>query len=29
VISHDGGRWKIESWGDVSHLPQELAMDDS
>ncbi len=29
VISHGGGRWKIESWGDVSHLPQELAMDDS
>lgn len=29
VISHDGGRWKIESWGDVSHLPQELAMDDT
>jgi probable phosphoglycerate mutase len=29
VISHDSGRWKIESWGDVSHLPQELAMDDS
>jgi len=29
VISHNGGRWNIESWGDVSHLPQELAMDDS
>lgn len=29
VISHAGGRWRIESWGDVSHLPQELAMDDS
>jgi 2,3-bisphosphoglycerate-dependent phosphoglycerate mutase len=29
VISHDGGRWSIESWGDISHLPQELAMDDS
>jgi len=29
VISHAGGRWNIESWGDVSHLPQELAMDDS
>ncbi|HEX9451771.1 MAG TPA: histidine phosphatase family protein [Burkholderiales bacterium] len=29
VISHDGGRWKIESWGDISHLPQELAMDDT
>lgn len=29
VISHDGRRWKIESWGDISHLPQELAMDDT
>ena len=29
VISHDGRRWKIESWGDISHLPEELAMDDS
>jgi probable phosphoglycerate mutase len=29
VLSHDGGCWKIESWGDVSHLPQELAMDDT
>ncbi len=29
VISHDGGRWNIESWGDVSHLPRELAMDDT
>ena len=29
VISHDGRHWRIESWGDVSHLPQELAMDDT
>ena len=29
VISHSGGRWNIESWGDISHLPQELAMDDT
>jgi probable phosphoglycerate mutase len=29
VISNHDGRWKIESWGDVSHLPQELAMDDT
>ena len=29
AISHSGGRWKIELWGDVSHLPQELAMDDT
>ena len=28
VISHHAGHWKIESWGDVMHLPQELAMDD-
>lgn len=28
VISHDGRRWALQSWGDVSHLPQELAMDD-
>ena len=28
VISHDGRRWSLQSWGDVSHLPQELAMDD-
>lgn len=28
VISHDGRRWGVQSWGDVSHLPQELAMDD-
>ena len=29
MISHHGGRWEIGAWGDVSHLPQELAMDDS
>ena len=29
VISVNGGRWTIESWGDISHLPQELAMDDT
>ena len=29
VISHDTGRWKVDSWGDISHLPQELALDDS
>jgi 2,3-bisphosphoglycerate-dependent phosphoglycerate mutase len=28
VLRHRGGVWTIESWGDVSHLPQELAMDD-
>lgn len=29
VISNDGRRWHIETWGDISHLPQELAMDDT
>ena len=29
VMSVNGGRWTIESWGDISHLPQELAMDDT
>lgn len=29
VLRHRGGAWTIESWGDVSHLPQELAMDDT
>ena len=29
VLCHDDRGWRIESWGDVSHLSQELAMDDS
>ena len=29
VLRHRGGVWTIESWGDVSHLPLELAMDDT
>lgn len=29
VVCHDDRGWRIESWGDVSHLPQELAMDDT
>lgn len=29
ILSHDKQRWRIDSWGDVSHLPRELAMDDS
>jgi probable phosphoglycerate mutase len=29
VLRHRGGVWTVESWGDVSHLPQELAMDDT
>ena len=28
VLRHRGG-WIVESWGDVSHLPQELVMDDT
>jgi len=29
VLRHRSGVWTIESWGDVSHLPREPAMDDS
>ena len=29
VVTYDDGHWRIESWGDIRHLPQELAMDDS
>ena len=29
ILIHDRGRWEIAAWGDVSHLPQELAMDDT
>ena len=29
VLRRRDGVWNIESWGDVSHLPQELAMDDT
>ena len=29
VLLHRGGVWSVESWGDVSHLPQELALDDT
>jgi probable phosphoglycerate mutase len=29
VLRHGSGEWKIESWADVSHLPQELSMDDT
>jgi probable phosphoglycerate mutase len=24
VVRHDGQRWHVESWGDVSHLPKSL-----
>jgi len=29
VLRHHDGVWVIESWGDVSHFPEELAMDDT
>ena len=29
VLTFEDGKWAVESWGDVSHLPQELAMDDT
>ena len=29
VLRHFRGVWTVESWGDVSHLPEELAMDDN
>ena len=29
VLRRRGGAWTVESWGDVSHLPEELAMDDT
>lgn len=24
VLRHDGNRWRIDTWGDVSHLPRSL-----
>ena len=29
VLCHDHRGWRIEAWGDISHLPQELALDDN
>lgn len=29
VVSHDGAGWRVDDWGDVSHLPRELALDDT
>jgi probable phosphoglycerate mutase len=29
ALTHDGGKWNIDGWGDMSHLPRELSMDDS
>lgn len=29
ILLRNGARWEIAAWGDISHLPQELAMDDT
>lgn len=29
VLLRNGARWDIAAWGDISHLPQELALDDT
>lgn len=29
VLRRRGGAWTVQCWGDVSHLPQELATDDT
>jgi probable phosphoglycerate mutase len=29
TLVHRHGKWHIDRWGDISHLPRELAMDDS
>ncbi|MFL6581856.1 MAG: histidine phosphatase family protein [Burkholderiales bacterium] len=29
LLRHDDRGWHVESWGDISHLPQELTMDDT
>jgi 2,3-bisphosphoglycerate-dependent phosphoglycerate mutase len=29
LLCHDDRGWHVESWGDISHLPQELTMDDT
>ena len=29
ILCHEDNGWRIEKWGDISHLPQELAMDDT
>lgn len=29
VLSHRDGKWNVDAWGDISHLPRELSMDDS
>jgi len=29
TLVHRDGKWHIDRWGDISHLPRELAMDDN
>ena len=29
LLRHDHRGWHVESWGDISHLPQQLSMDDT
>ncbi|MDP2324950.1 MAG: histidine phosphatase family protein, partial [Gammaproteobacteria bacterium] len=29
ILLRNRTRWEIAAWGDISHLPQELAMDDT
>lgn len=29
ILQRSSTRWEIAAWGDISHLPQELAMDDT
>jgi probable phosphoglycerate mutase len=28
VVRHDGARWSLERWGDISHLTRDAALDD-
>lgn len=29
VLSRRDGKWNVDAWGDISHLPRELSMDDN
>ena len=29
LLRHDHRGWHVEAWGDISHLPQQLSMDDT
>lgn len=28
VLSHGAGKWSIDTWGDIGHLPRELSRDE-